>query len=58
VLVASFYWINEDMRPEGQRVHHHNNACVFGRTIDRYERNVGTGGYRLCPNCKFLDDQS
>jgi hypothetical protein len=54
-LIAAFYWINEDMMPESLRVHHHNNGCVRGREIKRLERNVGTGGYRLCSICKELD---
>jgi hypothetical protein len=39
------------------RVHHHNTACMRGRDIDKYERDVGTGGYRLCGVCRDLDNE-
>jgi hypothetical protein len=56
-LTASFYWIKEDTKPESQRVFHRDSSCVRGRDINQYERNVGTGGYRLCEMCRALDDE-
>jgi hypothetical protein len=50
--VAEFYSINEKDKPQEKRVHHKNSACPPGRDIPQHERRSGTGGYRLCNDCK------
>jgi len=55
--VAEFYSINEAGKPAANRVHHNNSACPPGRDIPQHERRVGTGGYRLCHDCKERNDQ-
>jgi hypothetical protein len=39
------------------RVHHNNSNCPPGRDIPANERLTGTGNYRLCDDCKKLNDQ-
>jgi hypothetical protein len=56
-LVATFYSINEASKPATHRVHHNNNLCPPGHDIPQNERRPGTGGYRLCDDCKKLNDQ-
>ena len=56
-LVASFYSTNERNKPLQMRVHHNNSACPPGRDIPADERRTGTGNYRLCEDCKRLNDQ-
>jgi hypothetical protein len=53
--VASFYSVNEAMKPGINRVYHDNSACVPGRGIPEHERRAGTGGYRLCGDCDNLN---
>lgn len=57
-IVAAFYSINEESKPAPHRVHHNNSNCPPGRDIPAKERRAGTGGYRLCDDCKKLNDQS
>ncbi len=52
-----FYSINEANKPPANRVHHNNSACPPGRDIPQNERRQGMGGYRLCDDCKQLNDQ-
>jgi hypothetical protein len=53
----AFYSVNEDKKPQANRVHHDNSACVPGRDIPQNERRQGTNSYRLCDDCKRLNDQ-
>ena len=53
----AFYSINEAKKPEANRVHHNNSACPPGRDIPQHERRPGTGGYRLCNDCRRLNDE-
>jgi len=50
--VPEFYSVNEINKPAANRVHHNNNSCPSGRDIPAHERRNGTGGYRLCEDCK------
>ncbi len=52
-----FYSVNEEKKPPANRVHHDNSACPPGRDIPANERRQGTNNYRLCNDCKTLDDQ-
>jgi len=52
---AAFYSVNEVRKPEVNRVHHNNNACIPGREIPQNDRRNGTNGYRLCDDCKKLN---
>lgn len=54
---SPFYSVNEVKKPEGNRVHHNNTACPPGRDIPANERRAGTGGYRLCDDCRRLNEQ-
>lgn len=54
---SAFYSINEEKKPASNRVHHNNSACPPGRDIPQSERRTGTNGYRLCDDCKKLNDQ-
>lgn len=54
---SAFYSINEAAKPAANRVHHNNSACPPGRDIPQHERRGGTGGYRLCDDCRRLNDQ-
>jgi hypothetical protein len=56
--VAAFYSVNEVAKPVTQRVHHNNSNCPPGRDIPANERRTGTGSYRLCDDCKKLNDQN
>jgi hypothetical protein len=55
--VTAFYSVNEAAKPAAIRVHHGNSACPLGRDIPANERRDGTGAYRLCDDCKRLNDQ-
>jgi len=55
--VAQFHSINEKDKPAANRVHHDNSACPPGRDIPPNELRSGMGGYRLCDDCKKLNDQ-
>jgi hypothetical protein len=55
--VPDFYSINEAIKVALNRVYHDNGACPLGRRIPPIERRSGTGGYRLCDDCKNLNDQ-
>jgi hypothetical protein len=55
--VAAFHSVNETSKPAANRVHHNNSNCPPGRDIPKNERRDGTGGYRLCDDCKKLNDQ-
>ncbi len=56
-LTAAYYSANEAKKPPPARVHHNNTICPSGRDIPHPERRLGTGGYRLCNECKQLTDQ-
>lgn len=53
----AFYSVNEGKKPAESRVHHNNSACPAERDILQHERRPGTGGYRLCLDCKQLNSQ-
>jgi hypothetical protein len=55
---SPFYSINELKKPPTDRVHHNNGACPPGRDIPLRERRDETGGYRLCVDCKRLNDEN
>ena len=55
--IAAFHSINEKEKPAASRVHHDNSLCPPGRDIPVNERRSGSGGYRLCEDCKKLKDQ-
>lgn len=38
----------------GTKKHHNNDRCTEGNNIESYNWASGTGGYRLCSNCKDL----
>ncbi len=48
---TAFYSVNEALKPSTSRVYHDNSTCPPGRDIPSWERNTGTGGYRLCADC-------
>jgi hypothetical protein len=56
-LVAAFYSMKEAEKSLQHRVHHNNSNCPPGRDIPADERLTGTGNYRLCHDCKKLNDQ-
>ena len=56
-LMPAFYSVNEIKKPEANRVHHNNSACIPGRDIPVNERKPGGGGYRLCKDCNELNNQ-
>jgi len=56
-ITSAFYSINEEKKPATDRVHHNNSACRSGQDIPQNERRTGTGGYRLCENCQYLNGQ-
>ena len=53
---SAFYSVNEAKKPSDKRVHHNNSACPPGRDIPSHERRDGTNNYRLCDDCKKLND--
>lgn len=55
--VPDFYSINEAAKPAAHRVYHNNSACPPGRDIPQHERRSGTGGYRLCDDCRERNNQ-
>ena len=54
---ALFHSVNEIKKPAANRVHHNNSACPPGRDIPQHERKLGDGGYRLCDDCRKLNDE-
>lgn len=50
--VQPFHSVNEIKKQPAHRVHHNNNACPPGRDIPQWERQAGTGNYRLCDDCQ------
>lgn len=40
-----------------ETVHHNNTNCSAGTTMDPDYRRGGTGGKRLCDECKKLNDE-
>jgi hypothetical protein len=52
--VAPYYSVNEIKKPPEKRIYHDNDACPPGRDIPPHERRAGTGGYRLCEDCRHL----
>jgi len=54
--VPEFYSVNEASKPAAIRFHHDNDLCVPGLHIPANERRDGTGNYRLCDDCKNLND--
>jgi hypothetical protein len=56
-LTNPFHSVNEVLKPVNQRVHHNNDACPPGRDIPSWERQAGTGGYRLCEDCQRITRQ-
>lgn len=48
--VAVFYSI----RDTDSRVHHNNNACADGKTIESYVRSTGSDKRPLCGECEKL----
>lgn len=57
MTVPAFHSINEADKPAPTRVYHNNVLCRPGHDIQADERRNGTGGYRLCDDCKRLNDQ-
>jgi hypothetical protein len=49
--VTPYYSVNEDAKPEDERVYHTDNQCRVGREIPKNERCYGTGGYHPCKDC-------
>jgi hypothetical protein len=41
----------------GTAVYHNNNKCTVGNNIESYNVVSGTGGLRLCDQCKGLNEQ-
>jgi len=41
----------------GTEVYHNNNKCTTGNNIESYYKTSGTGGHRLCKDCKDLNAQ-
>jgi hypothetical protein len=56
--MAPYYSVNEAKKPPAHRVHHNNSLCAPARDIPTHERQAGTGGHRLCDDCKRLNDQN
>jgi hypothetical protein len=52
--VSPFYSVNEIKKLPTSRVYHDESACPPGRDIPPVERRSGTGGYRLCEDCKRI----
>ena len=40
------------------KVYHNNNKCTLGNNIESYNRVSGTGGLRLCQQCKNLNSKN
>jgi len=49
---GSFHSVYEYKKPSGNGVYHTNDSCPFGRKIPNRERVGGTGGYKLCSDCR------
>lgn len=47
-----FHSVNERKKPPLARAYHNDGSCPSGREIRENDRRVGTGGYRLCPECE------
>lgn len=54
---STFYSVNEEKKPADKRVYHNNGACPPGRDISQNESRAGTNNYRLCDDCKKLNDE-
>ena len=50
--ITEFYWVYEAQQPPPNRVYHNDNSCPSVRGIPPAERRPGTGGYRLCRDCR------
>lgn len=50
--VAPYYSAQEANKPVQDRVHHNDDTCKAGRDIRPNDKRSGTGGYRLCGDCK------
>lgn len=51
--VDAFHSYHEPERDESLRVHHNNSHCEPGKQIKAAGTDIpGTGGYRLCDDCK------
>lgn len=57
-LTSPFYSANEAKKPEAHRVYHNNSSCGPGRDIPKNDRLDGTNNYRLCEDCKKLNDDN
>jgi hypothetical protein len=51
-----FFSVNEPLKPEAHRVYHSNSLCGPGQEIREEDRVSGTNNYRLCEDCKKLND--
>lgn len=50
---AAFYSVNEGDKPETKRVHHTNSTCPDAVEIKAAKADKpGSGGYRLCAECR------
>jgi hypothetical protein len=52
--IPSFYSVGEIIKPVHMRCHHNNDRCGAGKAIPLRDRRNGTGGYRLCDDCRQL----
>jgi hypothetical protein len=53
--VNEFHFITEQEKPISQRIFHNNLRCPVVRELSFVEQREGTGGYKLCPECGFLN---
>jgi hypothetical protein len=53
--MPEFHSIHEGNKPTRDQVYHNNSACAPGRAIPPEELRAGSGGYRLCADCKRLN---
>jgi hypothetical protein len=54
MTVLPFYSVNQEKKPQHQRVYHNNNKCASGYDIPQHERKKGAVG-RLCQHCRDLN---
>jgi hypothetical protein len=52
--IPNFYSVSEIIKPINMRCHHDNDQCGPGKEIPLRDRRKGTGGYRLCDDCRQL----
>lgn len=52
--VVPFYSIDEEFKPQEQRVYHNHTECPIAQAIPDTRRLRGTDGYDLCPTCLEL----